>query len=58
PVILFGDVNKGMMGIKNDKLTLQIEDKITKKGFTKFYSEMGLGAEVVLPEAFGGLKKS
>lgn len=58
PVILFGDVNKGMMGIKNDKLTLQIEDKVTKKGFTKFYSEMGLGAEVVLPEAFGGLKKS
>lgn len=57
-VILFGDVNKGMMGIKNDKLTLQIEDKITKKGFTKFYSEMGLGAEVVLPEAFNGLKKS
>ena len=44
--------------IKNSGLDLQIEDKITSKGFTKYYSEMGLGAAVVLPEAFSGLKKS
>ena len=58
PIVLFGNANKGMFGIKNNALDLQIEDKITKKGFTQFYSEMGLGAAVVLPEAFSGLKKS
>lgn len=58
PVVLFGNANKGMFGIKNSGLDLQIEDKVTSKGFTKYYSEMGLGAAVVLPEAFSGLKKS
>lgn len=58
PIVLFGNANKGMFGIKNSGLDLQIEDKITSKGFTKYYSEMGLGAAVVLPEAFSGLKKS
>ena len=58
PIVLFGNANKGMFGIKNSGLDLQIEDKITQKGYTKYYSEMGLGAEVVLPEAFSGLKKS
>ena len=58
PVVLFGNANMGMFGIKNSGLDLQIEDKITSKGFTKYYSEMGLGAAVVLPEAFSGLKKS
>ena len=58
PIVLFGNANMGMFGIKNSGLDLQIEDKITSKGFTKYYSEMGLGAAVVLPEAFSGLKKS
>jgi HK97 family phage major capsid protein len=57
PVVLFGNLTMGSMGIKNNKLDLTITDQVTQKGFTKFYSETGFGFAVVNPNAFLVLKK-
>lgn len=52
PIMVFGDFNNGMQGIQNNKLNIRIEDRVTTKGFTKYYLEKLLGVGVQLPERF------
>ncbi len=51
-IMVFGDFRNGMQGIQNNAMTIGIEDRITTKGFTKYYMEKGLGFKVKLPENF------
>nr|WP_307776319.1 phage major capsid protein [uncultured Cetobacterium sp.] len=57
PIAVFGDIKNGMLGIENTALNISIMDKVTSKGFTKYYIEKGLGFGVVLPEYFTIIKK-
>ena len=52
PVIVFGNVKEGLLGIENPKMTMKLEDQITSKGLTKYYMEKGVGVGVQLPEYF------
>jgi len=52
PIMLFGDIREGVQGIVNNKMTISLEDKVTSKGFTKYWMEKGAGMEVKLPENF------
>ena len=56
-VMLLGDVSGGVQGIQNNAMTISIEDKITSKGFTKYYMEKGVGMAVILPENFCKISK-
>ncbi|WP_408956224.1 phage major capsid protein [Natroniella sp. ANB-PHB2] len=55
-VMVFGDFAMGMQGIQNNNLNIRIEDRVTTKGFTKYYLEKLLGAGVQLPERFVKIK--
>ena len=50
PVMVFGNVKEGLLGIENPKMTMKLEDQITSKGLTKYYMEKGVGVGVQLPE--------
>lgn len=52
PVMVFGNVKEGLLGIENPKMTMKLEDQITSKGLTKYYMEKGVGVGVQLPEYF------
>ena len=52
PVMVFGNVKEGLLGIENPKMTMRLEDQITSKGLTKYYMEKGVGVGVQLPEYF------
>lgn len=52
PVMVFGNVKEGLLGIENPKMTMKLEDQITSKGLTKYYMEKGIGVGVQLPEYF------
>ena len=58
PIMVFGDFKNGIQGIKNNKMNIRIEDRITSKGFTKYYLEKGVGLGVQLPERFVKIKVS
>ena len=47
---IFADLGTSIMGIQNNAMTMRMEDKITSKGFTKYYMEKGIGLGVQLPE--------
>ena len=46
PVMVFGNVKEGLLGIENPKMTMKLEDQITSKGLTKYYMEKGVGVGV------------
>lgn len=50
PIIVFGDIGLSVKGISNQRVDITIEDKITTKGLTKYYTEKCVGAKVVYPE--------
>ena len=50
--MVFGNVKEGLLGIKNPKMTMKLEDQITSKGLTKYYMKKGVGVGVQLPEYF------
>ena len=50
PIMVFGNVKEGLLGIENPKMTMKLEDQITSKGLTKYYMEKGVGVGVQLPE--------
>ena len=52
PIMVFGNVKEGLLGIENPKMTMKLEDQITSKGLTKYYMEKGVGVGVQLPEYF------
>lgn len=52
PVMVFGNVKEGLLGIENPKMTMKLEDQMTSKGLTKYYMEKGVGVGVQLPEYF------
>lgn len=52
PVMVFGNVREGILGLENPKMTMKLEDQITSKGLTKYYMEKGVGVGVQLPEYF------
>lgn len=52
PVMVFGNVKEGLLGIENPKMTMKLEDQITSKGLTKYYMEKGVGVGVQLPKYF------
>lgn len=52
PVMVFGNIKEGLLGIENPKMTMKLEDQITSKGLTKYYMEKGVGVGVQLPEYF------
>ncbi|ATV69429.1 phage major capsid protein [Fusobacterium pseudoperiodonticum] len=52
PVMVFGNIREGILGLENPKMTMKLEDQITSKGLTKYYMEKGVGVGVQLPEYF------
>ena len=52
PVMVFGNITEGILGLENPKMTMKLEDQITSKGLTKYYMEKGVGVGVQLPEYF------
>ena len=47
---VFADLSTAVMGIQNNAMTMRLEDKVTSKGYTKYYMEKGVGFGVQLPE--------
>ncbi|SKA06752.1 phage major capsid protein, HK97 family [Cetobacterium ceti] len=56
-LLTFGYWEEGMLGLYNPGLDMRLEDRITKKGFTKYYMEKLLGFGIQLPENFIRVKK-
>ena len=54
---VFADLSTAVMGIQNNAMTMRLEDKVTSKGYTKYYMEKGVGLGVQLPENILKLKK-
>ena len=52
PIMVFGNIREGILGLENPKMTMKLEDQITSKGLTKYYMEKGVGVGVQLPEYF------
>ena len=53
----FADLGTAILGIQNNAMTMRMEDKITSKGYTKYYIEKGVGLGVQLPEYIVKLTK-
>ena len=47
---VFADLSTAVMGIQNNAMTMRLEDKVTSKGYTKYYMEKGVCFGVQLPE--------
>ena len=54
---VFADLSTAVLGIQNNAMTMRLEDKVTSKGYTKYYMEKGVGLGVQLPENILKLKK-
>ena len=54
---VFADLSTAVVGIQNNAMTMRLEDKVTSKGYTKYYMEKGVGLGVQLPENILKLKK-
>lgn len=47
---VFADLEMSVAAIQNNAMAIRMEDKVTSKGFTKYYIEKGVGLGVQLPE--------
>lgn len=56
-LLTLGHWEEGILGLYNPGLDMRIEDRLTKKGFTKYYMEKLLGFGIQLPENFVRVKK-